>query len=107
MAKKGDIVRIKTYDELVNEFGAPNEDGVILCGYTYPNPKSSRKVPNYFTEDMQKLCGRTGIITSMEEPHKIILNDARYLDPDYQPDPTEETVNWMFNFSKEMFVENV
>lgn len=106
MVKKNDIVTIKTYDMLVSEFGEPDENGTIICGYTYPNPKSSRKVKNYFTKNMQKLCGMMGIVTAIEAPNRITLNDARYLDPDYTPSEGEDTLSWMFDFSESMFVKN-
>ena len=104
MVKKGYIVRIKTYEELLNEYGAPDENGTFLCGYTYPNAKANRKVANYFTPDMQKLCGMRGYVASVNGPNKILLHDARFLDPDFKPE--DGGLNWMFDFSPEMFVEN-
>lgn len=105
MVKKGDIVTLKTYEMLVEEFGEPDENGTIICGYSHPNPKSNRKIANYFTEEMRALCGCMGIVTNVEAPGKITLNDARYLDPDFIPEEHQDEVGWMHVFAEEMFVE--
>lgn len=106
MVKKGDIVRIKTHEELITEFGAPDETGAILCGYSYPDPKSNRKLPNYMTLEMQELCGMIGYVAFVHPTGKIQLNDARHLDPMFTMDDNEAK-NWMFDFTEEMFIENV
>lgn len=53
----GDLVRVKSYDDMVNEFGV-DRHGNIVCEFT-------------FTTEMKYLCGKEFSITEID-PHMCI-----------------------------------
>lgn len=74
MFKKGDVVKIKSWDQLVHEFGLDSQ-GIIKCNRT-------------FTEDMSKFCGRVYMLINDESDKGDVYFDA---------EPEEEVMRWYWS----------
>jgi len=81
--KVGDTVRVKHYDELVDEFGIDEDIDEIKCG------------DENFVEQMKELCGEYAVISDIG--NYILLDGTCSIDKH-----SDKQLDWGWAFSSEM-----
>lgn len=58
----GDIVKIRDWDDMVREFGEPDDDGDIKIVVSYEFGNTIRPYYTWFLEEMRRYCGRVATV---------------------------------------------